>query len=195
MSRPFTFGFELEFALAWRLPPRTLTLSAGNKRDLVHDTLVQRLISHGVKAVRWDSFQGGYGKLQVNDDFSIHIDVRQLLSDLWGVTSVAEPDVLKEEFKDQDGNRYAVAKIELSSSVYKLDDNWVQDLTAMVATVTSGEFRSQTDRSCGLHVHVGQGEGSELPFRFMRKMSVVTTLLVEELDKMHPLHRRKNNIF
>jgi hypothetical protein len=196
MSTAHTFGIELEIALTWRIPRDTPVLSTNNKdpMDVIHDAVVRRLISCGVEAQRSKGAEG-YDNWRVHYDFSIHLDKWQLICDLWGATSVFEPDQVSGECQDEDGNRYAVANIELISPIYKLDDNWTQDLVEVVEAVTTGEYRSLTDHSCGFHVHVGIGVGNVLPFDLMKRMAVVTTLLEQEMDMMHPIYRRTNNLY
>ena len=95
------------------------------------------------------------------------------------------------------GQRYAYADLELISPIFRAHEDdahtWPEQVRAVLNAVTTGEFRSCVNITCGLHVHVGRGT-TGFSTAEARQIAAAATMLERCMDRLHP-HDRWSNIY
>ncbi|KAH6678452.1 putative amidoligase enzyme-domain-containing protein [Halenospora varia] len=64
-------------------------------------------------------------------------------------------------------------------------------LIVQVCQALTATYKVEVNRSCGLHVHIGQGF-SDFDAETVRRLLAIVWSLEPTLDKLHPKHRREN---
>lgn len=110
--------------------------------------------------------------------------------DYWHVTedsSIGVPAHLR--------GKYIYHQIEVKSPAY-LSSEEALEAVQKVCCILTHSYRIVTDESCGLHVHVGTGVPA-LGFEtdVVRKLIATLWTFAPQLDKIHPMHRRRNDSF
>jgi len=67
-----------------------------------------------------------------------------------------------------------------------------EDISSLLSAITTPPTSSiMTNRTCGLHVHIGTPSGQSLPLKILQHLSFLLVIYEDEISKLHPYHRRQ----
>ncbi|MCJ1230332.1 hypothetical protein MMC12_007005 [Toensbergia leucococca] len=184
------FGVELEFVVRYDptdYEEKLMLVSQRYDRSSSWHTLP--IIARTATCVRADMIDclRDHG-LPVNDFLTARPDYTN-----WTVsTDGSIAPFLSEPVEDdaKAGKPYTYTGIELKTPVLPLSQASLILVQRVVRIVTTN-FRTSVNRSCGLHVHVGNG-----PHGFttttVKNLATLTTLFERQFNSLHPMHRVGN---
>jgi len=195
-----TFGLELELVCTRHIPSDLESDCEYDDNDddpgrSLRDVLISKLHSVGVAVADRDDNDDDdppidYTRWNVSSDRSIEFKPSSAVSSLWGIDTehIVFPCVDRWEL-EASGERYGFADVELITPIFCWnDDRWRAQVRAVITAVTTGEFRSDVNVSCGLHLHVGRGTAG-FNVTEAKRIAAGVTLLERRLDRLHPQHR------
>lgn len=114
------------------------------------------------------------------------------------ITGLSKPDmvhILGDKIMNLDAaEEWDTWGVELVSPPYA-DAQQAQSETAAIVSAIQGSpsstFGAVTTTHCGLHIHVGQPDGSCLPLKTLQHLAYILLAYEEEIDKLHAPHRRQ----
>ncbi|KAF8253504.1 hypothetical protein K440DRAFT_642448 [Wilcoxina mikolae CBS 423.85] len=196
-----TFGLELELICTRQIPSDVEPEYDYDDADEdpgrpIRDALISKLRSIGVAVADSDNDDDDdypsrdYTRWNVCSDISIDVKPASVVSSLWGIDTdhIVFPCLDRWEV-EASGERYGFADVELITPIFHWDDDgWRAQVRAVIAAVTTGEFRSDVNMSCGLHLHVGRGVAG-FNVTEAKRIAAGVTLVEQQLDRLHPQHR------
>ena len=172
MTVPFrlTLGIEIEFVVAY---PSALITNLGHLETgwFVRSQIVHALREAGL-SVNEAGAATNYEHWTVGTDGSINIEPENPRSPHW--------------------SGFQFIPVELRSPVLSWDMNSTafQHLNAVLRTLRE-KFHTFTNRSCGLHIHVGNGLLG-FSYKTLKNLAYLVTVFERQLASMHPYHRVNN---
>jgi hypothetical protein len=212
---PLTFGVEIEFALAtlpeWARDPephdtrQVYDISDENavKLALLNDdrTLHKITRAHIRKRLEYEIVQRHLAETLISAAFPATTDEnnRRLCNtaakdgkeyifpyDSWHVStdkSISVPG----ELRTAGITDYEWYKIELISPVLVFSPDAIQQVNK-VCKLIQRKYCTPTNKSCGLHIHVGRGSDG-LPDYVIKSLMATIWTFEDRIDLLHPLHR------
>lgn len=191
-----TFGVEFEFALAVLRPedkdknptdprPVHLTGKYSPYNVLANESVYQRIAwalqNAGIDAAPLTVAEDGNSEVPLIPDAS---GPHSLLKyDKWGIKedgSIQAPDA-----------SYYYYPIELVSPPLYMTEGSISDVRNVCETIPSN-FRVNSNQSCGLHVHVGDGvNGFDLPT--LKSLLAMLWIFEPQIETIHPQHRLESH--
>lgn len=172
MLIPFslTFGIEIEFVVAYS------SAHIANPGLLEHGWFVRSQIVQALREVGLSTNDAGaatnYENWTVGTDGSINVEPEDPRSPQW--------------------NGFEFIPVELRSPIFYWDENALafQHLETALRALRE-KFHTFTNRSCGLHVHVGN-RFLGFPRKTLKNFAYLVTLYEQQLASLHPYHRVNN---
>jgi hypothetical protein len=184
-----TFGVEIEFVLVAPIPsdadpaeaalspdhpiPTDLTLPtdpSDHRRDAWH--AIQTRVSEALEDANIPAYCA-----ECKAYWAVHPD--DLDPKAWMVK-------VESTIRDSE-TRYGFYGLELNTPVFLFQESNLTEIS-QVCDILKSNFRVHTNQSCGLHVHIGNGnEGFDLPT--LQKLAAFLWCFESQLNQIHPKHR------
>ena len=177
MAMPLTFGIELEFIC---IRPDRLFHSehevayAGCEDTGAGPAIWEALLRSGIPAVGWEPVDA-----DLNDSapsfsrWRVETDVLHLSNE--------EDNLLPQD--------WITEAVEISSRKLRyFSDPWRDELVSVLQVLREVESRGCrfiTNRSCGLHIHIGLDNGELVPLRIAKNVFQLTTAFERLIDQLH----------
>ena len=205
MAEPLTltFGVEMEFILRFDLKDYPEDGIYDDLDQEVIDDILDELDQINPPLDRDDEHLAMASKAQeisARDDFSRTLAEKGFPTSLardfnaWTVTkdgSIKTYDPFTgQPLTGQQGDKYGYVGIELKSPALPYTLKSLMKIREMCQHL--GELNILVNKSCGLHVHVGN-ERKGFPLDTMKNLCILTATFEPELESIHPPHRIRNH--
>ncbi|KAM3071269.1 hypothetical protein ACMFMF_007742 [Clarireedia jacksonii] len=185
-----TFGVEFEFVIAAICDPRQPKIDPDDQRQVYFDTIDEDFLDKSPGAQT--------AHRTIANHFTIQRHIRAVLRqggfatgdgdngdiDVWEVVGDAS-------IRTQLGGEYQYFGIEVRTPAFYYESDALLAIRG-VCSLLKSQFRVSVNKSCGLHVHVGNCAGDGFTLPHLRRIVAFLHAFEPQLDTVHPSHRLRN---